>query len=66
MIRMEVVEEPANPVLPVEKETTEEQDAVKIDDMDKNKFDKISDADGNDKFKCKICDHEVNTEGGMK
>ena len=65
-IGMEVVEEPANPGLPAEKETAEEQDAVKNDDMDKNNFDKINDADGNDKFKCKICDHEVNTEGGMK
>ena len=63
---MEVGEVTAIVDLPADKEPAAEQDVVKDDDMDKNNFKKITDADGNDKFKCKVCDHEVNTEGGMK
>ena len=59
---MEVVDESVILDLEADKETEEEQGAVKEDDMDKNNFEKIND----DKFKCKICEHEVNTEGGMK
>ena len=63
---MEVGEVTAIVDLPADKEPAAEQDVVKDDDMNKNNFEKINDADGNDKFKCKVCDHKVNTEGGMK
>ena len=41
-------------------------DGMKEDEMDNMNFEKITDVDGKDKFKCKVCENEANTEGGMK
>ena len=42
------------------------QDVIKEDEMDNMNFEKIKDEDGNDKFMCKVCENEANTEAGMK
>ena len=68
---MEAVDPPGDMEVATVEETVGEQeesvqDTLKEDEMDNMNFEKITDVDGNNKFKCKVCENEANTEGGMK